>query len=46
MEGWSTYHYDLDLVEENGVNKDSNANELNCHEYLTKDDNKGGLCIK
>ena len=46
MEGWSTYHYDLDLVEDNCVNKNSNADDLNCHEYLTKDDNKGGLCIK
>ena len=46
MEGCSTYHYNLDLFEENGVNKNSNPNELNCHDYLTKDDNKYGLCIK
>ena len=46
MEGWSTYHYDLNLVEEKCVNKNSKTNELNCHKYLTKDDNKFGLCIK
>ena len=34
------YHYDLDSIEEKDVNKDLNANELNCHEYLTKDDNE------
>ena len=44
--GWSTYHYDLDSVKEKGVNKNSKANELNCHECLTKDNNKFGSCIK